>query len=193
MHRTEPVMENANFTDHFLIAMPNMLDPNFVGTLTYICDHGEQGALGVVVNRPIELNLDALFSQIGLDLADDSLRQRPVFYGGPVQVERGFVLHRPVGEWGSTLSVNDHVGLTTSKDILEATARQEGPREILVTLGYSGWGPGQLEDEIKQNAWLTVPADPEVIFSLPPEERLGAAMHLLGIDLSMLSEEAGHA
>ena len=186
-------MENANFTDHFLIAMPNMLDPNFAGSLTYICDHGEQGALGVVVNRPIELNLESLFIQIGLELADEALRGAAVYYGGPVQVERGFVLHRPVGEWGSTLSVNNRVGLTTSKDILEATARQEGPKEILVTLGYSGWGPGQLEDEIKQNAWLTVQADPEVIFTLPPEERVAAAMHLLGIDLSMLSEEAGHA
>jgi len=186
-------MDNANFTDHFLIAMPNMLDPNFAGTLTYICDHGEQGALGVVVNRPIELNMDALFSQIGLDLGDANLKTRPVYYGGPVQVERGFVLHRPLGHWGSTLSVNDRVGLTTSKDILEATARLEGPAEILVTLGYAGWGPGQLEDEIKQNAWLTVQADPEVIFGLPAEQRIGAAMKLLGIDLAMLSEEAGHA
>jgi putative transcriptional regulator len=186
-------MDNANFTDHFLIAMPSMLDPNFSGTLTYICDHGDQGALGVVINKPIELNLEALFSQIGLDLADTHLRGEPVYYGGPVQVERGFVLHRPVGKWGSTLSVNDRVGLTTSKDILEATARQEGPAEILVTLGYAGWGPGQLEDEIKQNAWLTVAADPEVIFSLPAQDRIPAAMKLLGIDLAMLSEEAGHA
>jgi putative transcriptional regulator len=186
-------MDNANFTDHFLIAMPKMMDPNFAGTLTYICDHGEQGALGVVVNRPIELNLDSLFNQIGLDLIDEHLKQEPVYYGGPVQVERGFVLHRPVGTWGSTLSVNDRVGLTTSKDILEATARKEGPAEILVTLGYAGWGPGQLEDEIKQNAWLTVPADPNVIFGYPASARLNAAMHLLGIDLSMLSEEAGHA
>lgn len=186
-------MDNANFTDHFLIAMPNMADPNFSGTLTYICDHGEQGALGVVVNRPIELNMESLFSQIGLDLEDEHLRGSPVYYGGPVQVERGFVLHRPVGNWGSTLAVNDRIGLTTSKDILEATARREGPAEILVTLGYAGWGPGQLEDEIKQNAWLTVPADPEVIFALPPDERVPAAMRLLGIDLSMLSEEAGHA
>ncbi len=186
-------MDNANFTDHFLIAMPRMMDPNFAGTLTYICDHGDQGALGVVVNRPIELNLESLFNQIGLELIDDHLKQAPVYYGGPVQVERGFVLHRPVGTWGSTLSVNDRVGLTTSKDILEATARKEGPREILVTLGYSGWGPGQLEDEIKQNAWLTVPADPDVIFSLPAQARLNAAMQLLGIDLTMLSEEAGHA
>jgi putative transcriptional regulator len=186
-------MENANFTDHFLIAMPGMMDPNFAGTLTYICDHGEQGALGVVVNRPIELNLDALFSQIGLALDDAALKDKPVYYGGPVQVERGFVLHRPIGHWGSTLSVNDRVGLTTSKDILEATARHEGPAEMLITLGYAGWGPGQLEDEIKQNAWLTVPADPEVIFSLPAEQRVPAAMRLLGIDQAMLSEEAGHA
>jgi len=186
-------MHSANFTDHFLIAMPKMMDPNFAGTLTYICDHGEQGALGVVVNRPIELNLDSLFSQIGLDLIDEQLKQEPVYYGGPVQVERGFVLHRPVGAWGSTLSVNDRVGLTTSKDILEATARREGPAEILVTLGYAGWGPGQLEDEIKQNAWLTVPADLAVIFAHPANERLHAAIQLLGIDLSMLSEEAGHA
>ena len=186
-------MNNANFTDHFLIAMPNMLDPNFAGTLTYVCDHGEQGALGVVVNRPIELKLEALFSQIGLSLDDERLKLTPVYYGGPVQVERGFVLHRPIGEWGSTLSVNELIGLTTSKDILEATARHEGPKEILVTLGYAGWGPGQLEDEIKQNAWLTVKADPEVIFALPPTERFPAAIKLLGIDVAMLSEEAGHA
>lgn len=186
-------MQNANFTDHFLIAMPNMLDPHFSGALAYICDHGEQGALGVVVNRPIELNMGVLFSQIGLTLADEHLKNAAVYYGGPVQVERGFVLHRPIGSWNSTLSVNNRVGLTTSKDILEATARHEGPGEMLVTLGYAGWGPGQLEDEIKQNAWLTVEADPEVIFGLPAEQRFAAAMQLLGIDLSMLSEEAGHA
>lgn len=186
-------MQNANFTDHFLIAMPNMLDPHFSGALAYICDHGEQGALGVVVNRPIELNMGVLFSQIGLTLADEHLKNTAVYYGGPVQVERGFVLHRPIGSWNSTLSVNNRVGLTTSKDILEATARHEGPGEMLVTLGYAGWGPGQLEDEIKQNAWLTVEADPEVIFGLPAEQRFAAAMQLLGIDLSMLSEEAGHA
>jgi putative transcriptional regulator len=186
-------MDNANFTDHFLIAMPSMLDPNFSGTLTYICDHGEQGALGVVVNKPIELNLESLFSQIGLDLADDASARRAGLLRRPGAGGTRFVLHRPVGKWGSTLSVNDRVGLTTSKDILEATARQEGPAEILVTLGYAGWGPGQLEDEIKQNAWLTVPADPEVIFSLPAQERIPAAMKLLGIDMAMLSEEAGHA
>ncbi|MDW8324539.1 MAG: YqgE/AlgH family protein [Burkholderiales bacterium] len=186
-------MLHANFTDHFLIAMPNMADPNFAGTLTYICDHGEQGALGVVVNRPIDLTLGRLFEQVGIELKDARLAEQPVYFGGPVQVERGFVLHRPVGSWNSTLSVNDRVGLTTSKDILEATGRGQGPAQLLVTLGYAGWGPGQLEDEIKQNAWLTVAADPDVIFDLPPQARLPAAMRLLGIDPAMLSEQAGHA
>ncbi len=186
-------MEDSNFTDHFLIAMPNMVDPNFAGTLTYICDHGKDGALGIVVNRPIELSIEKLFEQLGLSMEDVALSGQPVYFGGPVQVERGFVLHRPVGEWNSTLTVNAQIGLTTSKDILEATAQRNGPEQILISLGYSGWGPGQLEAEIRQNAWLTVPADPEVIFGLPPEERFVAAMHLLGIDPSMLSEEAGHA
>lgn len=186
-------MENANFTDHFLIAMPGMADPNFAGTLTYICEHGAEGALGVVVNRPLELSLGRLFEQLGIELADGGLGRQPVYFGGPVQVERGFVLHEPVGAWSSTLRVNDRVGLTTSKDILEAVSRSAGPERFLVTLGYAGWGPGQLESEIKQNAWLTVPANPDLVFSLPPEERLAAAVRLLGIDLAMLSEEAGHA
>jgi putative transcriptional regulator len=186
-------MENANFTDHFLIAMPNMTDPNFAGALTYICDHNPEGALGLVVNRPIDLSLAKLFEQIGITLEDARLRDLPAYFGGPVQVERGFVLHRPVGHWSSTLSVNDRVGLTTSKDILEAAGHGDGPEQIIVALGYAGWGPGQLETEIKQNAWLTVRADPALIFDLPPEERFFAAMQLLGIDPSMLSEEAGHA
>jgi putative transcriptional regulator len=186
-------MENTNFTDHFLIAMPNMVDPNFAGSLTYICDHNPDGALGVMVNRPIEMSLDQLFDQIGIKMESEEFGKQPAYFGGPVQVERGFVLHHPVGNWNSTLQVNDRVGLTTSKDILEATGHGDGPEQIIVALGYAGWGPGQLENEIRQNAWLTVPADPEVIFGLPPQARFAAAMHLLGIDPSMLSEEAGHA
>lgn len=186
-------METSNFTDHFLIAMPNMTDPNFAGTLTYICDHNPDGALGVVVNRPIELSLEKLFAQIGIKLDNDELKRMPAYFGGPVQVERGFVLHQPVGDWSSTLTVNDRVGLTTSKDILEAVGHGEGPEQIMVALGYAGWGPGQLESEIKQNAWLTVPAAAELIFQLPPEERLPAALHLLGIDAGMLAEGVGHA
>jgi putative transcriptional regulator len=186
-------MDRINFTHHFLLAMPGMTDPNFEGALTYICDHGEQGALGIIVNRPMTLSLSGLFEQIGLDLLDPRLGDQPVYLGGPVQNERGFVLHRPVGAWKSTLAVGGQVGLTTSKDILEAAAKAEGPEQIFVSLGYAGWGAGQLEEEIKQNAWLTVPADPEVIFSLPASQRLKAAMHILGVDPLMLSDEAGHA
>jgi len=186
-------MSDTHLTHHFLVAMPGMTDPNFAGALTYLCDHGEQGALGIVVNRPMTLTLGGLFEQIGLDLSNERLSRQPVYLGGPVQNERGFVLHRPIGAWSSTLSVGGQVGLTTSKDILEATARSEGPEQIIVSLGYAGWGAGQLEEEIKQNAWLTVPADPDVIFTLSPAERLSAALRILGIDMAMLSDAAGHA
>lgn len=184
-------MNTANFTHHFLIAMPGMGDPNFNGTLTYIADHGEQGALGVVVNRPIELELSTLFEQIGLTLPEGM--QRTVYFGGPVQTERGFVLHTPPKTFGSTLTVNDAVSLTTSKDVLEAVSAGEGPDKFMVSLGYAGWSPGQLEEEMKNNAWLSVEADPHVIFDLAPEQRLSAAMKLLGIDFAMLSDTAGHA
>lgn len=185
-------MDTINLTNHFLIAMPNMADPNFSGTLTYIADHNEQGALGVVVNRPIDLDLSALFEQIGLSLPE-GLRGQIVYLGGPVQQERGFVLHTPSQPYSSTLNVTDAVSLTTSKDILEAVAQGSGPAKFLVSLGYSGWSAGQLEQEMAQNAWLSVEADPHVIFDLPPDERLLAAMKLLGIDFSNLSDEAGHA
>lgn len=186
-------MQKVNLTHHFLIAMPNMVDPNFAKTLTFICEHNDQGALGVVVNRPIEMNLHALLEQISIPPATDAFKTVPVHFGGPVQVDRGFVLHMPVGQWQSTLSVGPEIGLTTSKDILQAVARGEGPNHMLVTLGYAGWAPGQLEHELTQNAWLTVPAQAGVIFDHPPEARLPAAMELLGIDFTQLSEQAGHA
>jgi putative transcriptional regulator len=186
-------MQKVNLTDHFLIAMPNMVDPHFAKSLTFICEHNDQGALGVVVNRPIEMNLHALLEQVSIAPGDDAFKSIPVHFGGPVQVDRGFVLHVPRGEWQSTLAVGADVGLTTSKDILEAVALGQGPRQILVTLGYAGWAPGQLEHELAQNAWLTVPAKPEVIFELPAEERLPAAMALLGVDFASLSDTAGHA
>lgn len=186
-------MQKVNLTQHFLIAMPNMVDPHFARTLTFICEHNEQGALGVVVNRPIDMTLEALLEQINIPLGSDAFKLVPIHFGGPVQVDRGFVLHTPLGEWQSTLAVGSDIGLTTSKDILEAVARGEGPRQILVTLGYAGWAPGQLEHELSQNAWLTVQAKPEVIFDMPSEERLPAAMNLLGVDYASLSEQAGHA
>ena len=186
-------MPQVNLTDHFLIAMPNMVDPYFARSLTYICEHNDQGALGVVVNRPIEMTLSGLFERLSLSIAPEGRANEPVYFGGPVQTDRGFVLHQPVGEWQSTLAVQDRVGLTTSKDILEAVGNGAGPKRLLVTLGYSGWAPGQLENEIKQNAWLTVPAKDAIIFDLSVEERLPAAMELLGINFASLSDEAGHA
>jgi putative transcriptional regulator len=186
-------MPQVNLTNHFLIAMPNMVDPYFAKSLTYICEHNEQGALGLVVNRPIEMTLGTLFERLSLPLASAQRGSEPVYFGGPVQTDRGFVLHQPIGQWQSTLSVRDSVGLTTSKDVLEALGQGGGPSKILVTLGYSGWAAGQLENEIRQNAWLTVEAKDAIMFDMPAEERLPAAMHLLGVDFAKLSEEAGHA
>jgi putative transcriptional regulator len=185
-------MHTINLTSHFLIAMPAMSDPNFSRTLTFICEHNERGALGIVVNRPIEVTLASLFRQVEIELPDSALAGQPVFYGGPVQFDHGFVLHRPVGEWKSTLPVGE-IGLTTSRDILEAMSTGKGPRQQLVALGYAGWAPGQLEDEILRNGWLTVPADLDLIFDVPPEARYQAAMSALGVNAANLSEEAGHA
>jgi putative transcriptional regulator len=186
-------VENVNLTGHFLIAMPAMADPYFVKSVVYVCEHNENGALGIVINRTIDMQLDELFEQISISLKDRELGSMPVHFGGPVQVDRGFVLHQPVGQWQSTIAVSGDTALTTSKDILEATARGEGPQKLLISLGYTGWSPGQLEQELSQNAWLTVPASEGIIFDLPAEEKLVATMNLLGVDFASLSEEAGHA
>ena len=187
-------MSSVDLTNHFLIAMPSMADPYFAKSLTYICEHNDQGALGIVVNRPIDMTLQALFERLSLNLKKRSmLSDAPIYFGGPVQTDRGFVLHVPAGEWQSTLKVRDAIGLTTSKDILEAVGRGEGPAKMLVTLGYSGWSAGQIEHELTQNAWLTVEAKDAIIFDLPAEERLAAAMKLLGLDYARLADQAGHA
>ena len=185
-------MHTINLTSHFLIAMPAMQDENFAKSLTFVCEHNERGALGIVVNRPIEVTLASLFRQVELELPDPALAGQPVFFGGPVQLDHGFVLHRPVGAWKSTLPVGE-IGLTTSRDILEAMAKGQGPQQHLVALGYAGWAPGQLEHEILANGWLTVKADLDVIFDVPPEARYTAAMQALGVNAANLSEEAGHA
>jgi len=186
-------MQNINLTDHFLIAMPALDDPFFSKSLIYIAEHNEQGALGIIVNRPIDMSLATLFEKIDVPLESYDLANLPIFFGGPVQTDRGFVLHRPIGEWQSTLAINRDVGLTSSRDVLQAVAREGKPREIMVTLGYSGWGAGQLENELAQNTWLTVPADSRILFDLPYEDRLPSAMEILGIDLTNLAVKAGHA
>ena len=183
----------TNLTHHFLIAMPSMADPHFFRSLTYIAEHSEQGALGVIVNRPIDMNLGMLFERVELPLETEHFAGQPVYFGGPVQTDRGFVLHRPAGEWQSTLRVNDEIALTSSRDILQAIGSAGEPHEVLVTLGYAGWAAGQLEQELAENAWLTVTADTSIIFDLPPEARLSAAMQKLGINFASLSDVAGHA
>lgn len=170
-----------------------MVDPNFARTLTYICEHSDQGAMGVVVNRPIDMTLGALFAQVDVKLTTAELAARPVYYGGPVRSDRGFVLHAPAGQWSSSLRVSDDLALTTSRDVLEAIGSGSGPAKLLVTLGYAGWAAGQLEHELAQNAWLTVAAHTDILFELPAEQRLGAAMELLGVDFARLQDVAGHA
>ena len=183
----------VSLTHHFLIAMPSMADPHFAHTLIYLCEHSAKGALGIVINKPIDMTLSTLFEQINVPLGDSGRRESRVHYGGPVQIDRGFVLHRPLGSWQSTLAISDDLGLTTSKDILEAVGHGEGPDDVLVSLGYAGWSADQLEQEIAQNSWLTVAADADVLFAEPAETRLNAAMNLLGIDFSRLSGAVGHA
>lgn len=170
-----------------------MTDPFFAKSLTYVCEHNEQGAMGIVVSRPISLTFSELFAQINLPLKVEALDDELVHFGGPVQSDRGFVLHQPSGIWQSTLHISDKIGLTTSKDILQAVGEGRGPANILIALGYAGWSAGQLEEELSQNAWLSVPADESIMFDLPADERLAAAMSLLGVDFASLSEEAGHA
>lgn len=186
-------MSEINLTNHFLIAMPGMTDPYFANSLTFICEHNENGALGIVVNKPIDLTLLSLFEQVGLTLDRPELISLPVYFGGPVQMDRGFVLHRPSGSWQSSLLIDRDLAFTTSKDILLALSAGEGPTDLLVSLGYAGWEAGQLEAEIAANGWLSVEADHSIIFDLPPEHRLAAAMERLGIDLLSLSDQVGHA
>ena len=173
--------------------MPSLGESVFGKTVTYVCEHNAQGALGIVINRPLELKLEALFDQVDIKLEIEVLKGAPVFFGGPVQTDRGFVLHRPLGAWSSTLKVTSEIGLTTSKDILQAVSSGEGPANMIMSLGYAGWSAGQLEAEIAQNAWLTVEADPSVMFDLPVEARLEAAMALIGASFVNLMDVAGHA
>jgi putative transcriptional regulator len=186
-----------NLTNQFLIAMPGMADDTFAGTVIYLCEHTERGALGLVINKPIDIKLKRLFEKVELELDREDLADAPVFFGGPVQTERGFVLHDRLGEEGghynSTLSIPGGLEMTTSKDVLEALAHGAGPKRVLITLGYAGWGAGQLEDELSRNGWLNVNADPGIIFETPVEQRYERALSLLGIDRGMLSQEAGHA
>jgi putative transcriptional regulator len=186
-------MGSAYLTNQFLIAMPAMDDPNFSQSVTLVCEHNDQGALGIVINKALPMNLAEVFDQLGLDSEQSRVARQPVLRGGPVQTDRGFVLHTPQGRWESSLPFSERVHLTTSRDILDALARGAGPENAVIALGYAGWDAGQLEGEMAQNAWLTVPADERLLFDTPLDERWQAACRLLGVDLLHLSSDAGHA
>ncbi|MEE8464781.1 MAG: YqgE/AlgH family protein [Gammaproteobacteria bacterium] len=179
--------------DHFLIAMPAMGDPNFHHSVTYICEHNAQGALGITINRPMNLNLGDIFDQLNLERSPDISESAPILLGGPVQPERGFVIHNPKGQWDSSMETGDQIQVTTSRDVLQAMARGEGPDQAIVALGYAGWTAGQLELEVVENAWLTVQSSHEILFETPYDKRWESAAALLGVDVKNISNYAGHA
>ena len=186
-------MTDNSLTSHFIIAMPGLMDENFNQAVTFICEHDDNGTFGIIINRESEISLDDVMQQMKIPYHPDKANLEPVFTGGPVQANRGFVLHRPIGNWESSLIVNDSVALTTSRDILEAIADNKGPDDNIITLGYAGWGPGQLEQEMADNTWLSCPADEQIIFNTPVEKRWQAAANLIGVDLQLMSNDAGHA
>lgn len=183
----------ANLTNQLLVAMPWFSDSNFAQTVTLICEHSEKGALGIVLNKPLPMKLDDVLSQMKLKAGSDQIAALSVLRGGPVHQDRGFVLHRPGGDWDSTHKVSESIQVTTSRDVLQAMAKGEGPRDAFIALGYAGWEAGQLEREIKDNAWHTLPLDEHVVFDLPYEGRWLAAWRLLGVDVDKMSLVPGHA
>jgi putative transcriptional regulator len=185
--------QELNLKSHFLIAMPNLQDPNFSRTVTYMCDHNEDGAMGLVVNRPLDLDFAELLEHLKIPDQRSHAGFIPVYQGGPVETGRGFVLHRDLGEWEATMQVTEEVGITLSQDIIRAIAEDKGPKDFLIMLGYAGWGAGQLEMELAQNAWLNGPADTTIIFDTPIEQRWTASASHLGVELKYLSSDVGHA
>ena len=180
-------------SNQFLIAMPLLNDPNFSRSVTYICQHDDDGAMGVIINHPLELTLGEVLGDMGLSTTQDDVRDDTVFLGGPVQCERGFVLHQPVGEWEATLNVSDEIGITASRSLLASIAEGKGPKNSIIILGYAGWSAGQLEQEMLANSWLSGPADSDIIFNLPVEQRWQAAATCAGVVVTLLSGDIGHA
>ena len=179
--------------DHFLLAMPGLSEGIFSHSITYICEHGESGAMGIIVNQALDLTVKEIFEHLQIK-ARREFSDIPVMAGGPVQMDHGFVLHRNCErEWEASLKVTPEITLTTSRDILRAIANDDGPQDHLIALGYAGWAAGQLEHELAENSWLTLPGDSDIIFSTPADQRLGAAAAMLGIDMNLISGQAGHA
>ncbi len=182
-----------NLTGHFLIAMPGLNDGHFNHSVTYICEHDENGCFGIVINNETDIPLSRIIQEMNIEGSSNIPENKHVFLGGPVETGRGFVLHSPVGEWKSSLHINDSIALTTSKDILQAFANGEGPEHAIITLGYAGWAAGQLEHEMAQNAWLNCPADDRIIFNTPADKLWQEAANTIGIDMQLLTQDPGHA
>jgi putative transcriptional regulator len=186
-------MNQATYlTNQFIIAMPNLADPNFSHTVAFLCQHNQDGALGIVINRTTDMKLGEIFKQMDIKVIAPATAEIPVFAGGPVQQDRGFVVHTGGGDWHATMAVSETISLTTSRDVLEAIAAGEGPEQYLIALGYAGWGAGQLEKEIMDNAWLNTPYGKEVLFDTPVNLRWNAAAEQIGIDINQLTAPAGH-
>lgn len=187
-------MGASSFTNQLLVAMPSLADPNFAQSVTLICEHSiDRGALGIVVNKPLPMKLADVLSQMKLEPLNERIGERAVLRGGPVHTDRGFVLHRPGGDWDSSHQVSGLIQVTTSRDVLAAMANGEGPDDAFIALGYAGWESGQLEREMLDNAWLSIPADENIVFDLPYEDRWPAVWRLLGVDLEKMTPFAGHA
>lgn len=185
--------QEANFKNQLLIAMPSLKDPDFERTVTYICDHSAEGAMGIIINRPMDITLGKVLDQLDIENEDPNIDDQPVMAGGPMGVEQGFILHQPDNAWKTSFINSDEIAITTSRDILQAIANGKGPQKTLMTLGYAGWSAGQLEQEIVENAWLSIPATQRLIFDYPYYQRWEAAISSMGFDVAALSSEAGHA
>lgn len=179
--------------NHFLIAMPSLTDPNFSRTVSYVCEHNDDGAIAIIINRPTEYTLSYIFEQMSIEVTHPTANDIPVMYGGPVQQDRGFVIHRPHGKWRSSLKVTEDIAVTTSHDILEAVAQGKGPDDIIIALGYAGWGEAQLEAELMSNHWLNCEANSDILFATPFQDRWRAAAETLGVNITTISDQSGHA
>ena len=182
-----------DFSDQFLIAMPAMGDERFAQSVAYVCEHNDDGAMGIVINRPLGVNLGDVFEHMSIETDDEALKETIVFAGGPVETQRGFVLHPPGGDWDSGIEVDGKLQITTSKDILEAIANGDGPEKYLIALGYAGWEAGQLEEELVENTWLSVESASAILFDTPVDKRWQSAADLIGVDLKRMSSNSGHA
>lgn len=187
------MIQSYHLANQLLVAMPGMTDPNFTNSVIYVCEHHEEGTVGLIINQPMQYHLGFIFDQMNIKVKFEKQKYLPVLFGGPVQPERGFVIHRPSGLWRSSLNLKENVTVTTSDDIIKALAEDQGPEDVLITLGYAGWSKEQIDSEVKMNQWLVCPATPELLYEVPFDQRWEKAGHSIGVDMNQLSFQSGNA